>query len=89
MPIVCHLFVYFLIIVLETRQVSVSGGRREQATIGGIHYTTPLTCTIWATCNGYNKVCGMHYGVYLLTEPVHVFNMYLSHCLLTIDFFSM
>ncbi|XP_065894545.1 minichromosome maintenance domain-containing protein 2-like isoform X2 [Dysidea avara] len=41
--------------VLESRQVSVSGGRREQATTGGINYTTPLTCTIWTACNGYNK----------------------------------
>ena len=43
--------------VLESRQVSISGGRREQATTGGINYTTPLTCTIWTGCNGYNKVC--------------------------------
>ena len=46
-----------LYIVLESRQITVSGGRREPAAGAPLQYTTPLNCTVWTSCTGgYHKV---------------------------------
>ena len=52
----CFVTVYY--IVLESRQITVSGGRKEPAAAGApLQYTIPLNCTVWTSCTGgYHKV---------------------------------
>ena len=59
----CFVTVYY--IVLESRQITVSGGRREPAAAGApLQYTTPLNCTVWTSCTGgYHKVNNL--GTYI------------------------
>ena len=43
-------------IVLESRQVTISGSRRESVAGAPLQYTIPLNCTIWTSWPSHHKV---------------------------------
>ena len=42
--------------VLESRQVTISGSRRESVAGAPLQYSIPLNCTVWASLPSYHKV---------------------------------